>query len=401
MKKLVVINLLLALFTINGYCAFTPQLKAKAEGGHPQSQFELAKCYLDGDGIEQSEEDAAIWFEKAAMQNHVDAMVAYANLLSNEWNVYIAPDYVKAIGWYRKAAAKGSPEAKEILATYEFSPSDITHECPFYWLPCVDDLDNFDAIKANESKIKKEFAANNPMATYYMAVLAYGNDDYSTAVKYLTDIYPVVMNDENFFEDFLEEDENQQGFSGAILAPRVFSLLGVCYEFGYGVKKDLYKAAEYYLSDFDYIAYGLSTLPKVRAAYCYLQAGDHAKFIEQANSQTVGLYSTTSSIDFHVPCLQLELAEMYKTGTGVAKDRSKALEIYENLVDKRDLLVSLIMGWYPEYRSYSDTAAAAYRASKMYLNGDGCKKDDDMAKLYFDIALRYGDNNAWYENENK
>ncbi len=59
------------------------------------------------------------------------------------------------------------------------------------------------------------------------------------------------------------------------------------------------------------------------------------------------------------------------------------------------------MGWYPEIRSYSDIGKAAYRASQMYRKGYGCKADEEMADLYFEIAMKYGDKNAWYDNQNK
>lgn len=91
---------------------------------------------------------------------------------------------------------------------------------------------------------------------------------------------------------------------------------------------------------------------------------------------------------------------MYKTGDGVTKDLNKALNIYESIVDQRKGTIDILMGWYPEVRSYSDIGRAAYRASQMYRKGQGCKADEEMADLYFEIAMKYGDKNAWYENQN-
>lgn len=398
MKYIITIILLLTIFSCFGQ--FNETLVQKAENGLMSAQLELAKCYLDGNGIDQSQLEAAKWFEKAAEKGNIEAMVACGDLYCDEWNIDLEPDYIKGIRWYWKAAGNGNRKAKEFMQNFKIVQEDINRDCPFDWLPCDEDFERYSILKDSISIINRGYDNKNPVASYYKAIISYIDKDYSNAVKYLTDIYPLVMNEDNYFEDIFEQHENSTPV-GATIGAKVFSLLGWCYEHGQGVVRDYVKAAEYYLSEFDYSAFGMSMIPRVRGAYCYKKAGLIDKFIEEVNSQGIGFVSGGGVVDmYYVPCLKLELAEMYKTGDGVAQDLSKALSIYESIVDQRKGTIDILMGWYPEVRSYSDIGRAAYRAAQMYRNGKGCKVDEVMADLYFEIALKYGDKNAWYENQN-
>ena len=43
---------------------------ACAENGDDYAQFDLALCYSEGDGVEQSDEKAAYWYTKSAEQGN-------------------------------------------------------------------------------------------------------------------------------------------------------------------------------------------------------------------------------------------------------------------------------------------------------------------------------------------
>lgn len=394
---------LVALLVFAGNLVFGQNIKdlqTKAQNGSVSAQLELAKCYIDGNGVEQSQAEALKWYEKAAAKNNVEAMLACGDLLCDEWNVDLEPDYVKGMGWYRKAAAKGSQKAKNVLANFKIEKEAVSHDCPFDWLPCDEDFERSSELRKNIALINKAYEDKNQTASYYLSIISYLDKDYAKAVEYLKEAYPLVMNEDNYYEDILGDQDNGIPI-GAMLPVKVFSLLGWCYEHGQGVDRDYKKAAEYYLSEFDYSAFGLSRLPEVRGAYCYKKGGMYDEFINETDKQGIGFAGGASRTYFSVPCLKLELAEMYKAGEGVPQDARKALEIYESIVDQRKGTLDILMGWYPEVRSYADLGRAAYRASKMYRTGEGCKADEDMADLYFEIALRYGDKNAWYEKENK
>lgn len=365
MQKSILLFALMNLLVLTSYGQYNQSLVQKAENGLVSAQIELAKCYLEGNGIDQSQLEAVKWYESAAQNGNVEAMVACGELYCDEWNVDLEPDYVKGIKWFRKAAAKGNKKAIEYISNFDSSIKleEADDDCPFTWLPCDEDFDRLEFLKEKRNLIDKEYRNNNPIAAYYLSIIACNDKDFTNVVKYLSEIYPLVMDENNYYEDIFEQDESNMPI-GATLAAKVFSLLGWCYEHGLGVNKDYIKAADYYLSEFDYSAFGLSMIPRVRGVYCYKKAKLIDKFIDEVNSLKIGIFGYGT--DYYVPWLQIKLAEMYMVGDGVSPSKKKALEIYESIVDQRKGLVYNLCGWYPEFRSYSDVGAAAHRASLMY-----------------------------------
>ncbi len=63
-------SLLSALWTDTTYSS---ELKAKAENGDMESQYQLALSYQSGSGIGKDEKKAALWFMRAATQGHAEA----------------------------------------------------------------------------------------------------------------------------------------------------------------------------------------------------------------------------------------------------------------------------------------------------------------------------------------
>ena len=84
--------------------------KAKAETGDAQAQYNLADCYLVGQGVAKDEVEAVNWYRKAADQNYVlaedDLGICYAIGLG------VAKDDVKALKWWRKAAQQNCSDAQ-------------------------------------------------------------------------------------------------------------------------------------------------------------------------------------------------------------------------------------------------------------------------------------------------
>jgi TPR repeat protein len=66
------------------------------------AQYNLGVCYRDGEGVGKDEEEAAIWFRKAADQNLALAQYNLGVCYDNGQGV--AKDSLKAVKWYRKAA---------------------------------------------------------------------------------------------------------------------------------------------------------------------------------------------------------------------------------------------------------------------------------------------------------
>lgn len=84
-----------------------------AERGYARAQFELGSLYARGEILPMDDEQAALWWRRAADQGLPEAQ--------NEFGVALAAgrgvpkDPMQAIGWYEKAAAQGSAVAQNNL----------------------------------------------------------------------------------------------------------------------------------------------------------------------------------------------------------------------------------------------------------------------------------------------
>lgn len=75
-----------------------------AEGGDVEAQFNLGKMYRDGQGVEQSNEEAAKWFRKAAEQGDLEAQVELAK------RYFVLDNLEEAEKWFVKAAEQGDAD---------------------------------------------------------------------------------------------------------------------------------------------------------------------------------------------------------------------------------------------------------------------------------------------------
>lgn len=90
------------------------QLKAFADRGDTDAQFELGLRYLTGEGLPKNEEEGVRWVEKAAEAGHLRAQHVYGSLFED--GVIVPKDLQKAVAWYEKAANGGFVMAQHALA---------------------------------------------------------------------------------------------------------------------------------------------------------------------------------------------------------------------------------------------------------------------------------------------
>jgi len=100
-----------------------------ADQGLAAAQFDLAKLYRLGYGVENSEKEAYKWYRLAAEQGHLEAQIQIGYCYSGGRG--ISEDHVEALRWYRKAAKKGHQLAWRCLGScYEngegIPPDDVT-----------------------------------------------------------------------------------------------------------------------------------------------------------------------------------------------------------------------------------------------------------------------------------
>src|SRR6266542_4200866 len=90
------------------------EIKAKAETGDAQSQYELGAAFFFGNfGVAKDEVEALKWWRKAADQNHATAQHILG--LCYDMGRGVVKDEMEAVKWYRKAAQQSYAMAQYIL----------------------------------------------------------------------------------------------------------------------------------------------------------------------------------------------------------------------------------------------------------------------------------------------
>ena len=85
-------------------------LRAKAEQGDAQAQFNLGFRYNNGEGVPQDDAEAVKWYRLAAEQGHASAQNNLGVMYDNGQGV--PQDDAEAIKWYRLAAEQGVARAQ-------------------------------------------------------------------------------------------------------------------------------------------------------------------------------------------------------------------------------------------------------------------------------------------------
>lgn len=104
-----------------------------AEGGHPDSQFNLAMMYVHGDGVERDLVQAAKWFQKAAEQGHVMAQARLGALYANGMGV--DQDFDQAADWLYQAAEADEASSQYDLAVLYANGTGVEQDysAAYYW----------------------------------------------------------------------------------------------------------------------------------------------------------------------------------------------------------------------------------------------------------------------------
>lgn len=81
------------------------EFRAAADGGHSDSQFNLALMYEQGIGVTKDEKEALNWYLKAALQGNMNAQYNLAVLYENGRGCDV--NFKEAHRWYREAVVQG------------------------------------------------------------------------------------------------------------------------------------------------------------------------------------------------------------------------------------------------------------------------------------------------------
>src|SRR5262249_6779421 len=87
-----------------------------AAGGDKDAQFAVGWFYDRGNGVDKSEEQAAVWYRKAAEQGHRSAQLNLGTMY--EYGSGVEQSNEEAFTWYRKAGDQDDAEAQNAVGVF-------------------------------------------------------------------------------------------------------------------------------------------------------------------------------------------------------------------------------------------------------------------------------------------
>ncbi len=137
--------------------AFEDGLRAQAETGDAEAQFQLGIRLAIGEGVKKNPLEGIRWLEKAAGGGHTKAMHALGALYEEGQGV--DQSYEKAASWYEKAAAADLPDAQFSLAMLHQNGRGVKK----------------DPVKATELAQKAASKGFSPAQAFYASKLVNGD----------------------------------------------------------------------------------------------------------------------------------------------------------------------------------------------------------------------------------
>lgn len=355
--------------------SYSQEMELAAKKGDSEAQTQLGFCLWNGLGISEDAEKAVEWYRKASMQNHSAAQyylgVCYIDGFYK--GEELVRDYKEGLSWLRASAKQGDQDAVNVI-------KNLTSVGYKAWGQLRDFSFNFGGIPEGELNdnidiIRQEASKDNGVALFWLGLIKENEGDYEGAFNaYLK--AKKAFDSENY-SFFLNVNE-----TGAV-EMYVSDRLGWYYQNGLGTTTDFTKALKAYTDSNwrdAYYPFPEAFLGEVQAAYCARELKQYEKMINLLKTAGVPGW--------------LWAGECYYQGIGVSKDYYKAFEFFSKVVDSEDIVGMPLVECYPDY--YAD---ACYRLYQMHSAGLGCEKDDDLAKLYFRTAVKYGSSSALYDDQ--
>ena len=86
-----------------------------AKNGDAEAQYNVGMIYANGKGVKADLSEAMKWYEKAALQGHIEAQHALGLLNTHAGN-YIFANPEDSVKWFRAAAEQGHASSQHFLA---------------------------------------------------------------------------------------------------------------------------------------------------------------------------------------------------------------------------------------------------------------------------------------------
>jgi hypothetical protein len=102
-----------ALYDAKNYKEAFPKLSKAAEKGHKKAQYRLGRLYDKGNGVQENDSLAFLWYMKSAKQDYAKAQYQVGKCYKNGEGV--KKDRKIAVEWFTKAAKQGNADGQLAL----------------------------------------------------------------------------------------------------------------------------------------------------------------------------------------------------------------------------------------------------------------------------------------------
>jgi TPR repeat protein/tRNA A-37 threonylcarbamoyl transferase component Bud32 len=290
------------------------EIRPKAEKGDADAQYELGRCYEEGNGVPKDARTAALWYKRASQQNHPEATLAFACCYRD--GIGVPPDGNKAKQLYEKAAELGEAAAYIELSKMYCAPNDNKDlaEAERVLLKALAD-GNMDAY----SQLGAMFEAEGDLrkaAEFYEKAAENGD------LRAQYDIGWMYKNAEGVKKD-LEKAAKWMVLAADRGSPYAQNDYGIMLQYGQGVEQNEELAVEYYRKAIE----GNVIAAKYNLAFCYLDGVG----VEQDSLEAYDLLKQAADADYLEA--QFELGRLLAEGKHLSKNEDEAMQWLERASD--------------------------------------------------------------------
>jgi uncharacterized protein len=308
------------------------QLQAKADAGNPDAQVSLGRAYEDANGVPQSDRQAVKWYMAAAEQGNAKAQNNLGSMFRS--GLGVDQDKAEATRWYRKAAKQENPNAMFNMGTayYNGDGVGVDETAAYSWfllgqhfgsLPAADAAKRMqdEAAKLKSDALEKigdmyqkgdELPQRSSEAINWYRKAA-ENGEGRVQIK----LANLLLRNQSGSPDFAEAHRLCEKAASLRYSPGAYCL-GQIYDHGWGVERDLQRAAKWY-----------GDAANMGLAIAALRVGEMYWKGEGLNRDKISAYEfvyIASSSDIPEAKQEREMLEKELTRKEVEKGKAKAVE---------------------------------------------------------------------------
>ena len=342
----------------------------------------MGLCYEFGKGVEEDEHKAVDWYTKAAEQG--DPTGQYYLGLCYEYGTGVDKDLAKAFECYQRSADQDYPQAQgRVGLCYDFGTGveqDYSKAVEWYLKSAQQEDEVAQCFLANCYLFAKGAKKNETDGMKWLQKSA--DQGHAPAQLQLSQFYRLA--------EFGLEENKEKAVKWCRLAAEqgdgdAINELGACYEFGFGVKKDVQKATEFYEES----AQKGSSIGQYSYGECFEKGGEYcvSKDMDKA------LYWYEKSARNGQPEAMTKLGGFYHEGIHVHKNREKGIRYYidaEKLgsEEAKTVLANLVEGYV--VKSREGDLKSTHSLGVFYGKGISLTKNVEKAKEYLTTAANGG-----------